>query len=249
LVRTSAQLKTLFISRIGQVDATKGKSWIEFQFPNGPPLEYERPGIELTESLEWRKATRPVEDVHHRRLNRVLYPKEAAGALYKDTTRKAGKAWKNFKIYMGWDQESKAETVQEIFQRISANPQSAGQTTSTAPNPFSASANDTQQPGASPSATPIDGPTNISFALPDPKSMTLDLAQFRADLTRATAPTALYPPRGTFIVRGLIELYGERARLTLNVNAIYDPKQGRYVSISAKPWNYVEHRQYPRGGP
>lgn len=249
MVRNNAEKKTLYTSRLGKIDTSRGMSWVEIQFPNGPPVEYERPGIELTENLQWRKATRPVEDAHHRRLERVLYPKEATDALYKDTTRKAEKAWKNFKIYMGWDQESKSETVQELFQRISTNRQPTGESTSIAPNTFSASANDTQRPGASPSPAPVDGPASIGFDLPDPKSMTLDLTQFRADFAKTYRPIVLQPPRGAFIVRALIEIYGDRARLTLNVSAVYDPKQGRYVQMSVVPWNYVEHYQPPRGGP
>ncbi|EMD63288.1 hypothetical protein COCSADRAFT_38149 [Bipolaris sorokiniana ND90Pr] len=248
IVRNNAEKKTLYTSRLGKIDTSKGMSWVEIQFPNGPPVEYERPGIELTENLEWRKATRPVEDAHHRRLERVLYPKEATDALCKDTVRKAEKAWKTFKIYMGWDQESKSETVQELFQRISTNRQSTGGPTSIAPNSFSASANDTQQPGASPSPAPVDGPASIGLDLPDPKSMTLDLTQFRADFAKTYMPIVLQPPRGAFIVRALIEIYGDRARLTLNVSAVYDPKQGRYVQMSAVPWNYVEHYQSPKGG-
>ncbi|RAR14981.1 hypothetical protein DDE83_001617 [Stemphylium lycopersici] len=250
LIRDTAAKSPQYVARVGKVDTSKGKAWIEFQFPSGPPIEYERPGIELTEDLEWRKTTRPVEDAHHERLNRILYPKEAANALYGDTTKKMAKAWKNLKISMGWDQESMTETVQELFQRISTNPQSsAGQATQITPNSLSASANDTQPPGASPSPVPIDGPANLGLILPDPKKMTLDLSSFRSDFRKAFKPYALQPPRGTFLVLGLVEVYGDRARMTLNVHAVYDPKQGRYVRLTGVVWNYVEHRQHPRGGP
>ncbi|EOA88963.1 uncharacterized protein SETTUDRAFT_176358 [Exserohilum turcica Et28A] len=249
IIRYNASNSPQYIARLGKIDVTKGKTWVEFRFPPGPPVEYERPGIELTKHLEWRKATRPVEDAHHQRLSRILYPKEVADALYNDTTKKAGKVWKNFKVYMGWEQEPKTETVQDLFHRISTNQQSsAGQATSIAPSPLSASANDTQQPAASPSTAPVDGPANVGFVLPDPKKMTLDLAQFRADFRKAFKPYTLQPPRGTFVVIGLIEIYGERARMTLNVQAVYDPKQGRYLRLTGLVWNYVEHQQYPRGG-
>jgi hypothetical protein len=229
--------------------------WIEFKFPDGPPIEYERPGIELTEDLEWRKATRPVEDIDHQRLNRILFPTEVANALYQDTTKKAAKSWKYLKIYMGWDEESKTETIQQLVQRIGANPRSSpnavAPSASTTPSALSTSpAKDTQQPGASPSIAPVDGPAkDLGFILPDPKKMTLDLSQFRADFKKAFKPYPLQAPRGTFMVMGLIEVYGDRARMTLNVTAAYDPKQGRYVSMKGVVWNYVEHRQHPKGGP
>ena len=249
LIRSQIAKRPVMISRLGKIDPSKGLAWIEFQFPSGPPIQYERPGIELTDSLEWRKATRPVEDAHLRRLDKIFYPKEAAAALYNDTAGKAEKAWKNFKINMGWDQESKSETVQEIVQRIGANRQSGGQATSIAPNPFSASADDTQQAGVSPSVAPVDGPASIGFVLPNPKDMTLDLTQFRTKLSATLARFKGEPPRGTFAVKGLIEIHGEVARMTVNVHGVYDPKIGQYVAIDLAPYTYVLHRQTPRGGP
>lgn len=239
-----------YVAKAGKIDTNKGNMWVEFKFPDAAPDEYERPGIELTEDLEWRKATRPVEAAHHHRLNRILYPKEVANALYQDTTKKAGRVWKDFKIYMGWSQESKTEAVQQLVQRIAANPQSsANRTTSLTPSPFSTSAKDTQQPGTPPSAAPMDGPAkDLGFVLPDPKKLTLDLSQFRADFRKTFKQYPLIVPRGAFMVLGLIEIYGERAKLTLNVHAVYDPKQGRYVGMHFTPWNFVELRQLPKGG-
>jgi hypothetical protein len=242
---------------LGKIDTKKGKMWMEFKFPDGPPIEFERPGIELTEDLEWRKATRPVEDLDHHRLNRILVPTEVANALYQDTTKKAAKSWKWFKIYMGWDQGSKPDTVQQLVQemdalvqRIDATTKSSSAATPSAPsNPLATSSTkDTEQP-TSPPTEPVDGPAEKGFVLPDPKKMTLDLSQFRADFKKAFKPYPLQPPRGTFMVMGLVEVYGDKARMTLNVQAAYDPKQGRYVSMKSVIWNYVELRQHPKGGP
>ena len=108
-----------WIRRLGKVDTSKGKVWLEFKFPDGPPPTYERPGIELTEDLEWRKATRPVDLSHHQRLTRLLYPKDVANALYNDTTKKARGLWKDFQVYMGWHQESKSDTVVQPIEFIS----------------------------------------------------------------------------------------------------------------------------------
>lgn len=250
-VRNAVARSPVLVARVGKIDMSKGLTWIDFKFPDTTPDEYERPGIELVEDLSWRKTTRPVESAHHHRLNRLLYPKEAANALYKDTSNKAGRAWKDFKIYMGWDQESKTETVQQLVQRIGANPRSsANQMTSVTANPLSTSAKDSQQPGVPPSAAPIDGPAkDLGLALPDPKKMTLDLSQFRTDFRKTFKQYPLVVPRGAFMVLGLIEVYGERAKLTLDVHAVYDPKQGRYVGMHIRPWNFVELKQSPKGGP
>jgi hypothetical protein len=249
-LRTMVSQSPPYKARLGKIDTKKGKMWVEFKFPDGPPVEFERPGIELTEDLEWRKATRPVEDLHHHRLNRILVPTEVANALYQDTTQKAGRSWKWFKIYMGWDQASKPDTVQQLVQRIDATSKSSSAATpSTTPNPLATStAKDTEQ-SASPPAAPVDGPAENGFVLPDPKKMTLDLSQFRADFKKAFKPYPLQSPRGTFMVMGLVEVYGDKARMTLNVQAAYDPKQGRYVGMKSVIWNYAELRQHPKGGP
>ncbi|EDU50784.1 predicted protein [Pyrenophora tritici-repentis Pt-1C-BFP] len=216
-----------WILKLGKVDTSKGKTWLEFKFPDGPPVEYERPGIELTENLEWRKATRPVNFSHHDRLKRLMYPKEVADALYNDTTNKVKGLWKGFQVYMGWHQESKSDTVQQLVQRIAANPQSsASQPTTTTPDPASASSTDSQQPSITTSSAPIDGPPkDLGFVLPEPKKLTLDLSRFRAEFQRAFKPSPPPLPRGVFYIIGLVEVYGARARSTFSVIAIYDPKQ------------------------
>ncbi|KAE8833007.1 hypothetical protein PTNB73_09592 [Pyrenophora teres f. teres] len=238
-----------WVRRLGKVDTSKGKTWLEFKFPDGPPIEYERPGIELTENLEWRKATRPVNSNHHDHLKRLLYPKEVANALYNDTSNKAKGLWKGFQVYMGWHQESKTDTVQQLVQRIAANPQSsASQPTTTTLDPASTSSTDSQQPSITPSSAPIDGsPKDLGFVLPEPKKLTLDLSRFRADFQRAFTPSPPPLPRGVFYVIGLIEVYGDRARISFSVIAIYDPRQAKYVRLHAQEYNSLEHNQRPKG--
>ncbi|RMZ66703.1 hypothetical protein GMOD_00002063 [Pyrenophora seminiperda CCB06] len=238
-----------WVQRLGQIDISKGKFWVEFKFPDGPPLEYEKPGIELTDKLEWRKATRPVEFHHHHRLTRLLYPQAAASALYKDTTKKTRGLWNHFRAYMGWHQESKADTVEQLVQRIAADAQSSDtQPASTTPGPTSTSATDSQQPGISSSTVSIDGPPKDLSLLPDTKKMTLDLSQFRADFRKASRTSLAQPPRGVFSIIGLVEVHGDRAKGSFSVNAIYDPKKGTFFHVHAAAWNVTEHKQRPIGG-
>ncbi|KAF1830212.1 hypothetical protein BDW02DRAFT_573261 [Decorospora gaudefroyi] len=265
MLRNFAANSPKYVARVGKVDTEKGKAWLEIKFPDGPPIEYERPGIELTEDLEWRKATRPVEAVHHHHLNRILYPTEAANALYTDTTKKARKSWKDFKVYMGWEEAPKTEIWKQFVKRIdtqlqSSRSASASSTTTTPdvdpnpnpnPNPLAkSSAKDTQQSAASSSAPPAgDVSKDMRLILPDPKKMTLDLSQFREDFKKAFRPYPKPLPRGAFLVMGLIEIHGTKARMTINVGAAYDPKQGCFINLQGSVYHYAEHRQSPRGGP
>lgn len=241
--------------RLGKIDPNKGKLWIELKFPDGPPIEYVRPGIELTEDLEWRKATRPVEEAHHHRLNRILLPTEATKALYLDTKRKVAQTWTDLKVYTRLEEAPAQDTIEQFSQRlkaISPSPPSTGlSSTGATPDPLPvSSANDTPRHVVAPSPAPVDGPAkDLGFVLPDPKKLMMDLARFRGDMKKAIKPADMQIPRGTFLVMGLIEVYGDRARMTLSVGAAYDPKQGRYISLKAGVWNFVEHRQHPKGGP
>lgn len=254
VVRTSCSTPA-YVAKIGEVDHKKGRVWIEFKFPEGPPPEYERPGYELTEDLEWRKTTRDVEPVHHTRLNKILWPNAAAGALYEDTKRKAIRTWNDFAVYMGWAEKTEHLTVQQMMQQVvSPSPptSSAASPAATASaSPFGTSLPPaTQQPAAPSSSSPstAGSENELGFPLLDPKTLALDLGKFRQEFQKASKPNMVVP-RGAFAVYALIEVYGSRARLTLNVIGIYDPKIGRYVALSAGIWNQVAHRQSPKGGP
>jgi hypothetical protein len=252
MIRNDAHQSPGWRARIGTIDKNKGKTWIEVKFPDGPPLEYERPGFELTEEMEWRRATRPVETTHHERLNMILFPIKVSTALYNDTKQKVQLSWQNFRAYLGLGQESKSETVQSVVQQAFAKSPSSS-STGVASNPtatgssVSAATDSTQ---ATDTASSLSSRAReLGFALPDPKMLTLDLTNFRKDFRQLARPSELHIPRGSFMVLGLVEVCGDRARVTLNVTAAYDPKQGRYVSMTAKIWNVVPHSQSPKGGP
>jgi hypothetical protein len=252
LIRSIAKQSPSWKARIGTIDTSKGKTWIEIKFPDGPPLEYERPGVELTEDMEWRKATRPVEVVHHQRLNKVLFPTEVSTALYHDTKHKVQLSWQAFRAYLGLGQTSESETVQSVVQQAfskspsTSSPGVASNPTATGP---SASATPDSKEATDAASTLSSQVKELGFALPDVKTLTLDLTNFRKDFRKYAKPPGVSVPRGSFMVIGLVEVYGDRARITLNVVAAYDPKQGRYTSFSASIWNVVPHAQGPKGGP
>ncbi|KAH7087070.1 hypothetical protein FB567DRAFT_496750 [Paraphoma chrysanthemicola] len=251
MMRTMAQRTPGYEVRIGKVDTSKGNKWVEVKFPDGPPREYERPGIELTEDLEWRRATRPVEPIHHARLSRVLFPTEVSNALYQDTKRKAELSWRSFRSYIGWEETSEPATVQTVVQKAVANapsPSAPGVQVAPAATSSPSSPATESKPTTETTSSLSSQAKELGFVLPDPKRLTLDLSQFRQDFRKAFKPYPPQPPRGSVVVLGLIDIVGERARLTLNVTAAYDPKQGRYVSVQASIWNITENTQRPKGG-
>ncbi|KAH6638359.1 hypothetical protein C7974DRAFT_391416 [Boeremia exigua] len=250
LVRTAFSAPA-YAAKIGEVDHKKGRVWIEFKFPPGPPPEYERPGYELTEDLEWRKTTRDVEPVHHHRLHKLLRPSAAAGALYEDTKRKAERTWNDIAVYIGWAE--KTEHLTQMTQQVATPSPSTGSAASSATaataSPFGPSLPAaTQQPTSPSSSSAAGSEKEVSFALPDPKALTLDLGQFRQDFQKANRIVVQNVPRGAFGVHALVEVHGSKARLTLNVVGVYDPKISQYVGFSIHVWNMTPHRQWPGGG-
>ncbi|KAF1912343.1 hypothetical protein BDU57DRAFT_458317 [Ampelomyces quisqualis] len=239
-------------AHIGAVDTSKGKAWVELTFPDGPPVEYERSGIELTDDLEWRKVTRPVADAHQKRLSSLLLPKNAANAVYQDITRKAALSWRNFKLYSGWSEKPESEKVQSMVQGMTAGGDAKAGTgptsisTGTSAAAAAAAATDSKQPAETPSSLSSQA-KELGFILPDPKQLTLDLKQFRQDFRKGSKELSTQPPRGTVVVKGLIEVYGEKARLTWQVVGCYDPKISRYVKLDMALFNVIPHKQSPRG--
>lgn len=269
LIHEMAVRQPQFALRLGKISPTAGASWIEFKFPDGPPIEFERPGIELTEDGTIRRSTRPVNELAHHRLTNTLMPTAVAKSLYLDTKRKIGRTWSEFKTYMGYEDKSKPNFQSMIIQ---FPPPQLG-TTSQQPTPTSPS---TTEPTSSPTPSIPDNapqsPTSSSppsekepaspspddpvyerfgLVLPKPTALTLDLSTFRQSFHKEQRQIIrkLQPPRGTFLVSGLVEIIGERAKMTLDVIGAYDPKKGRYVMVKAQVRSVTQYRQDPKGGP
>jgi hypothetical protein len=251
IVRTMCTLPQ-YAAIIGPIDHSKGRVWIEFKFPDGPPTEFERPGYKLTEDLEWRKTTQDVNANHHHRITRLLQPTATATALYQDTKRKVGQTWDSFSAYMGWTEKIEPLTVQQVMQQTKnpspPSPSTVSSATAASASPFGTSPpGASQQPAAQSPSSSADAEKELGFVLPDPKSLTLDLGQFRQDLRKKTPPVPQMP-RGCFFTKALIDVHGEKARVTFSLQAVYDPKVGRYVAVTPSVWNFSRHRQPPKGG-
>ncbi|KAF2730050.1 hypothetical protein EJ04DRAFT_515500 [Polyplosphaeria fusca] len=273
MVREMAARSPGYTARLGKINTNKGGIWIEVRFPDGPPIEYERPGYEITDDLELRKSTRPVEAVHHRRLNNLLVPTATAKAFYVDTKEKAGRQWQELRKYLGWQEQEKDVKVSitilepsaaepgkltkltrkkaspDTPEGVTASPKSADPP-QTDPSPSSS-------PAASPppkdSTSPLSHPAYEKLglnALPNPTALTLDLSTFRRTFRRHHQfPHAVFEaPRGTFIVSGLVEVIGEKAKMTVDVQGAYDPREGRYVTVSIKLRSVMDYKQRPKGG-
>ncbi|KAK3208537.1 hypothetical protein GRF29_77g1000491 [Pseudopithomyces chartarum] len=249
MVRDLATKNPRFGMLLGSIDAKKGHIWIEIKFPDGPPLEYERPGIELTEDLTLRKTTRTVHELHHKKLANILMPTNTLTSVLYDMKRRTLASWESLCNYTGLSESSHS---QDVVKKLFVTPATSDHPIQTpvAPNaPALPSPTGTEKQAAPPSpANPaLD---KLGLSLPDPKQVpTMDLSYFRHTLRRNKKPMAIEPPRGTFIVSGLIEIIGDRAKMTLDVTSLYDPSIGKYVMLQARVRSMTQYKQKPRGGP
>ncbi|TKA78108.1 hypothetical protein B0A49_01792 [Cryomyces minteri] len=79
---TSAGATThkIISNRLGK-DPKVGKHWLDVTFPDGPPQEYERSGLEIDEDyMAW--VTKPVSQEQLFRVNRALWPTAAFNSVY-----------------------------------------------------------------------------------------------------------------------------------------------------------------------
>ncbi|KAF2442161.1 hypothetical protein P171DRAFT_417105 [Karstenula rhodostoma CBS 690.94] len=252
-VRDLATKNPRFTFLLGKIDPTKGSIWIEVKFPDGPPLEYERPGIQLTEDLTFRKATQMVDSLHHKKLANVLMPTAVANSVYSDMKMRLHASWLNLRKYAGF--EVKQSPVQNMFKGLPPSPGMPTPTTQTpvAPStPGAPAAADAEKQAQPPSPSLPTNPTleKLGLTLPDPgQAPTMNLAYFRLMLMKYRKPMAIEPPRGTFLVTGLVEIIGEKAKMTLDVTAVYDPNMAKYVMLNSRARSMTKYKQQPRGGP
>ena len=119
------------------------------------------------------------------------------------------------------------------------------------------------QPQSMDKSSTMEGPKTIVGLLPHPSSLvntglppfmtssvTLGRLLFMHNLTNNRAwAVNVHPPRGSVVLSGLIEVVGQKGRLTVDVTAAYDVKEGKFIEMHSSPKRFLPHRQSPRGGP
>ena len=259
-------------------DLKIGKYWLDISFPDGPPQEYERSGIEIGDGfVAW--SQQRVSPEKQWRLMRALWPQATATSSWATLKVLSGIQWRRFKQSMGWEgvdpgaPEERFRALSEMMQakqQDQQKPQSVRKT-QTDPNGRPgevevASRNDAAstttptRPDASPSekfpwlpSIPLPHYPKLSDSPADTTSdsLTVPIAMhvFQSTLSKSWNPKKMEPPRGTFVVQGLVEVRGQRGRMLFDVQSSYDPKAGKYVQVNAAVRNFKRWSQPPRGGP
>jgi hypothetical protein len=230
-VRNDFQNNPTWVKNHGEVDLAKGAAFIRVICPRGPPIEYHQPGIALTSNLEVLKTERHLTEVHYRVWSRIYYPSAAFAATWKALSRGAIRSWEHFTSHTSANAEANTEVKPQPYQHtkqsLSSNLPSPAPTAASPDHPL------TDASTAEPSTVTDAMRDAILTNRPDNKGLLPDPVEFRADFTRTNKHqmfnNPIGPPRGTIMLKGIVDLFSARSRVTIDVLAYYDLKQKRFV--------------------
>ncbi|KAK4499496.1 hypothetical protein PRZ48_010011 [Zasmidium cellare] len=246
-------------------EAKIGKYWLDISFPDGPPQEYERSGLEIGDGyIAW--SQQRISPENQWRLMRALYPKAAFDSLWATTKVLAGIQYRRVKQALGWegrDPFSPEERYRHAMEMMQKQQQArerkeVGKAQMDPDGNPSAvvgsSSNSEAQPSRPSTGDEKRLPWTLSVPLPssNPSNSTdipIAMHVFQSTLTKQWNPKKMEPPRGAFVVQGMVEVRGAKGRMLFDVQACYDPKVGKYVAVNAGVRNFKRWNQAPRGGP
>lgn len=245
IVYDTAQKHPAFVKQLGR-DTKVGQCWLDIIFPDGPPQEYARAGIEVgSDYIAY--ALQRIDAQQQHRILRTLWPTAAANGLYNSTKVLLGFQYHRLKQLLGWEVDSTPGSqdakYQQLLQLLQAQQAQQAEQAKTQTGAGTPEADKTQSSASSllPWAAKVPQPTS---------SIEMPIAQhiFHATLAQGKMPKKMEPPRGSFVVQGLIQLKGSRSILTLDVQAFYDPKASHFLVVNATPRTIKQRKQSPKGG-
>ncbi|KAI9834787.1 MAG: hypothetical protein M1819_002873 [Sarea resinae] len=233
-----------FRRRLGQ-DIRVGRYWLDIDFPNAPPPEYERSGLEIGDDyIAW--TIRPVTPQNYYRLHHALWPKALSSscwASYKTLVSLQYQRVKDiFRINSKEQDDSQFGGIREKFEQQLGRVQEQ--------KPDSNGPSGQQQPSRFPSWL-IQDPRTATSSISPLSNTGMDSAftTFAKTLAKKWRPPTFVPPRGSVILSGLVEIQGTDAMAVLDVKAAYNPKEAKWGGIMLGVRRYQRRRQAPLGGP
>ncbi|KAH0539107.1 hypothetical protein FGG08_004345 [Glutinoglossum americanum] len=241
------------------------KFWIDIDFPDAPPPEYERSGIEITDDyITW--ATKPVTTRNYNRLRQALWPMSMSNSFLATYLAVFSYNWTRVKEIFGADskqQRRDQQTTQDsVFRMTQSRPEGLEKRSNTASAPSTsdspASSSEASTKGG-PSRAPnpkgalSESPKDLLPPLPPiPQAnehMSAPVSAFKSTLRKTWRSVAPAVPRGSIIVSGLVEVMGSKAVCVLDVRAAYNPAQSRWEVVTVALRRFQQNSQAPRGGP
>lgn len=246
------------VNRLLGKDAKVGKWWLDISYPDAPPQEFEWSGLEFGDGfIAWSRQR--IDPETQERLARILWPKAMIDSTWAVVKVLAGVNYRRAKQALGWE-EKDPFSPEERFRHAQQQSSERNQVRKAQMDPDGTPGSVVGTPGSADTQRPSSGdssktPWLSQIPLPLTTAMNdtdIPLAKriFRSTLSKQwNQKEGSVPPRGTFIVQGLIEVRGSRGRIQFDVLSCYDPKTGDYVVINCAVRTVKLWRQGPKGGP
>ncbi|KAL8785585.1 MAG: hypothetical protein Q9195_008571 [Heterodermia aff. obscurata] len=249
-------------SKLGMPIETR-KFWLDIDFPDGPPPEYERTGLEIADDYI-ALTTRPVDAIEVSRLQESLWPLPVAVSLWSSYSTLWSLQLARAKGLLGiksGEQAPGASTPKMLdFQKLTEGDEDE---TSQSNANFDEGEETTNSESTPPPAPPSQAMSAADISKMSTAEQRLyklglrgamqDLGAalhvFQHSLIRTWKMPKVPPERGSIIISGLVELVGSKATCVIDVRAAYHPKENRWVGVGIGVRRMQAKKQSPKGGP
>ncbi|TVY16512.1 hypothetical protein LARI1_G005127 [Lachnellula arida] len=219
-------------------DLSQRRCWLDVDFPHYPPPEFERSGIEITdEAILW--TTQPVDSLTVYRLRHVLWPSALALSFWNFTKVLIVDDTKRIASMLGIRSTPSAPSIEQLLQKQQQMmkgslpnkdgppAQVEGDTTSSPKAMIKISAavktrlSEENEEKTTEETEAWPG-TRVAAALH--QHFNHAIMAFKGKLMQTWRPAPDYPPRGSILVSGMVELEAPKAYLVFDVKAAWDPQ-------------------------
>ena len=217
------------------------RCWLDVDFPHHPPPGFVRSGIEISDdAISW--VSMPVDAATVFKIRQVLWPSAIMQSLWNFTKVLFVEDSKRVAGMLGIQtQNPQLQSIDQLLARqqqmMKSIPNKDG------PNPLPAGTEDASKSvmkvptplppgpqGRNPDDEELGVGEKIAVALA--QRFFAPLLAFRSKLKQTWRPAPSYPPRGSIILSGMVELESTLAYLVFDIKAAWDPATKSYDSRS-----------------
>ncbi|KAI9651829.1 MAG: hypothetical protein M1829_002134 [Trizodia sp. TS-e1964] len=229
IVETAFSKHAAIRSRLGNPVKAR-RYWLDINYPDAPPTEYERGGLEYADGqLSW--TTKPVSSWNLAKLQRVLWPEALASSL-----------WTFYAVLL----DRNIYRFKNLLSPNMANHNSLPSATAPSSQAHTSAA---QSPTALQEEFSIIVPYPFKAGMGIMWDIIIAIQAFKLKLAKAWRPALKPYSRECVLVTGLVEVCGPNARAVAEVTAGYNPKTAHFERISIDIKRIQDARQRPQGGP
>ena len=212
--------------------------------------------LEITDDyIAW--TSRPVSALNHYRLQRALWPTSMGSSVWASASALWSLQVARFKQFRNMKSNPETNDPQPPagyidFRRLAKatdkqhpQPSPGGDSAPEAKTLDSVPAKSSSRPAVS-DAGRILPPLP---SLPQPgEGLSSAVTAFKRTLAKTWKTTPALPPRGSFLVSGLVEVRGPKGVCVIDVRAAYHPKLSRWETITIGVRRVQPRKQGPKGG-